>query len=253
MIKGLVSHHNKFRVYPQGHWESVEGLLFEKITCCSLENCCRTAGGKTRSLASVQLRRSYMKPGGNSLQLSFFAFIHSSHLASDPFQPTWPGSASGKEPACQCRRHKRSRFNPWVRMISWRRVWQPTPVFVPGECHGPRSLPSYGPQGHKESDMIEAAQHTAHIQHLISDCCFVCSFMCLEKEFLTRLCFSFLSKEEVLGEKLSTLRTFPTLSVVQGPLHFSSEAQLATSVLVAEVLVFFRKAFWAYTESSENS
>ena len=34
--------------------------------------------------------------------------------------------ASGKESACQCRRHKRHRFNPWVRRIPWRRAWQPS-------------------------------------------------------------------------------------------------------------------------------
>ena len=31
----------------------------------------------------------------------------------------FPGGASGKEPACQCRRHKRPRFDPWVRKIPW--------------------------------------------------------------------------------------------------------------------------------------
>ena len=47
----------------------------------------------------------------------------------------WRGT-SGKEPACQCRRHKRLRFNPWVRKITWRRAWQPTPIFLRGESHG---------------------------------------------------------------------------------------------------------------------
>ena len=46
---------------------------------------------------------------------------------------------SGKEPACQCRGHKRYGFNPWVGKIPWRRAWQPTPVFLPGESHGQRS------------------------------------------------------------------------------------------------------------------
>ena len=40
----------------------------------------------------------------------------------------FPGGASSKEPTCQCRRHKRYRFPPWVGKISWRRAWQPTPV-----------------------------------------------------------------------------------------------------------------------------
>ena len=48
----------------------------------------------------------------------------------------FPGGASGKEPACQCRRRKRHRFNPWVGKIPWRRKWQPTPVFLPRESHG---------------------------------------------------------------------------------------------------------------------
>ena len=50
--------------------------------------------------------------------------------------------ALGKEPACQCRRHKRCRFDPWVGKI-WRRAWQPTPMFLPGESHGRRSLVGY--------------------------------------------------------------------------------------------------------------
>ena len=59
---------------------------------------------------------------------------------------------SGKESACQCRRH---RFDPWVRMIPWRGKWQPTPVFLPGKCHGQRSLAGNSPWGYKESDTTE--------------------------------------------------------------------------------------------------
>ena len=53
---------------------------------------------------------------------------------------TWPGLpwwVSGKEAACQCRR---CQFDPSVRKILWRRKWQPTPVFLPGEFQGQRSL-----------------------------------------------------------------------------------------------------------------
>ena len=62
----------------------------------------------------------------------------------------FPGGASGKEPACQFRRHKRCKFSPWVGKIPWSRSWQPTPVFLPGESHGQRSLEGYGPWGLKE-------------------------------------------------------------------------------------------------------
>ena len=70
----------------------------------------------------------------------------------------FPGGTSGKEHVCQCRRCKRLRFNPWVRKIPWRRAWQPTPVFLPGESHGQRSLAGYSPQGrrvrHNRSDLV---------------------------------------------------------------------------------------------------
>ena len=49
-----------------------------------------------------------------------------------------------KNPACQCKRHKRHRFNHWVRKIPWR-AWQPIPVCLPGEFYGQRSLEGYSP------------------------------------------------------------------------------------------------------------
>ena len=39
--------------------------------------------------------------------------------------------------------------------MHWRRKWQPTPVFSPGESHGRRSLAGYSPEGRKESDRTE--------------------------------------------------------------------------------------------------
>ena len=60
------------------------------------------------------------------------------------------GSPYGKESAC-----RRPGFNPWVGKIPWRRDWQPTPVFLPGEFHGQRSLVGYSLGGCKESDTTE--------------------------------------------------------------------------------------------------
>ena len=39
----------------------------------------------------------------------------------------------------------------------WRRAWQPTPVFLPGQSHGRRRLEGYGPEGCTESDTTEMA------------------------------------------------------------------------------------------------
>jgi len=51
----------------------------------------------------------------------------------------------GKESACLCRR---CQFDPWVGKIPWRKKWQPTPVFLPGESHGQRSLEGSQKDGH---------------------------------------------------------------------------------------------------------
>jgi len=53
-------------------------------------------------------------------------------------------------------RHKRHRFNPWVGKIPWRRMWQPTPVFLSGKSHGQRGTWWVsGPQGCTELDPTE--------------------------------------------------------------------------------------------------
>ena len=58
----------------------------------------------------------------------------------------FPGGSTGKETTCQWRRLG---FKPWARKIPWRRAWQPTPVFLPGEFHEQRNLVGYSPWGHK--------------------------------------------------------------------------------------------------------
>ena len=59
---------------------------------------------------------------------------------SCPVQNPFPGGTS-----CHCRRHRRCGFDPWVGKIPWRREQLPTPVFLPEESHGQRSLGGYGP------------------------------------------------------------------------------------------------------------
>ena len=71
--------------------------------------------------------------------------------------PRW---LSGRQSACQCRR---CRFKPWVGKISWKRKWQPTPIFLSGKYHRQRRLEGYSLWGHKESDMTEHACKHIHI------------------------------------------------------------------------------------------
>ena len=76
--------------------------------------------------------------------------------------PRW---YSSKEPVCQCRRHRKGSFDPWVGKIPMKKAWQPTPVFLPGKFHGQRSLVGYSPWDHKGSDMTEWLTYT-HIPSL---------------------------------------------------------------------------------------
>ena len=62
-----------------------------------------------------------------------------------------PGSTSGKESACQCRRSKRCGFDSWVGKIPWGRAWQLIPVILHGESHGQRSLAGCSPYGRTEA------------------------------------------------------------------------------------------------------
>ena len=64
----------------------------------------------------------------------------------------FPGGSNGKESACSAGNQG---FDPWVGKIPWRRTWQLTPVFLPGEFHRQRSLVGYSPWGYKGSDMTE--------------------------------------------------------------------------------------------------
>ena len=73
-----------------------------------------------------------------------------------------PRCLSGKESSCQCRRPG---FDPWVGKIPWRRKWQLTSVFLPGESHEQRSLADYSPEGHKELNTTEVTEHTRARTH----------------------------------------------------------------------------------------
>ena len=68
----------------------------------------------------------------------------------------FPGGSDGKESACDAGD---------IDLIPWRKEWLPTPVFLPGESHGQRSLVGYSPWGCKESDVTERLT--------LSPCCLV--------------------------------------------------------------------------------
>ena len=53
----------------------------------------------------------------------------------------FPGSSAVKNPPANRTRG----FDPWVGTIPWKKKWQPTPVFLPGEFHGQKSLAGNSP------------------------------------------------------------------------------------------------------------
>ena len=71
------------------------------------------------------------------------------------------------KPACQCRRSKRHGSSPWVRMISWRKAWKPTPVFLPGESPWTEEHDGLRPWGDKKSDMTERVSRSTIKLHLV--------------------------------------------------------------------------------------
>ena len=88
----------------------------------------------------------------------------------------FPGVASGKEPACQSKRRRRRRFNPWVRTIPCWSAWQPTPVPLPDNPHGQSVMPRVRvpkterirrPQQCKsiKGFIASSSQGSCHIQH----------------------------------------------------------------------------------------
>ena len=90
----------------------------------------------------------------------------------------FPAWCNTKESTCQCRKCKRCGFSPWAGKIHWRRKWQPTPVFLPGESHGQRGLVGYSPWGCKELDTTEQlSMHTPSI--------FLCLFSLMSTSILS--------------------------------------------------------------------
>ena len=67
----------------------------------------------------------------------------------------FPGGASGRNLSANAGDVTKCWFNPWVGKVPWRRASQPTPVVLPGEPHGQRSLAGCSPEGHTELDVTE--------------------------------------------------------------------------------------------------
>ena len=75
----------------------------------------------------------------------------------------FPSGSVVKKICLQCKRHRRHGHDPWVGKIPWKRAWQPTPVFLPRESHGQRSLVHYSPRFCRQLDKTEATELVLYI------------------------------------------------------------------------------------------
>ena len=156
--------------YEKGYifWQSLKGVISHRI-CPPAENgmwyptlkenelILKQVIGKGRDeellkIESLDERKAY--PGLRNIFPREWKVLCCKDLCSSK-KNLWgfPGGTSDKKPSWQCRRPG---FNPWVGKIPWRKAWQPTPVFLPGESHGQRSLAGYSAWVCKESDITEA-------------------------------------------------------------------------------------------------
>ena len=96
---------------------------------------------KLRKIPSIPQIKKFYK--GNILKYKLYGFLG------------FPGGSVGKEPTCNAGDIGDIGSIPGLGRFPWRRPWQPTPVFLPGEYHGQRSLVGYSLHGCKESDTTE--------------------------------------------------------------------------------------------------
>ena len=114
-----------------------------------------------RSLQATECSSLWYTAGPCLIFISYCVSVNpKSLICTSPLSLRFAGDTSSKELSCLCRGSKRWELDPWVKKIPWRRARQPTPVFLPGESHGQRSLLGYSPRGRKESDTTEATWHS---------------------------------------------------------------------------------------------
>ena len=123
-------------------------------------------------------------------QIYFAGGPHSSSKTNWSGQPFYLGRIPVEWLRCWriCLQCRRPGFDPWVGKIPWRSRWLPTPVFMPGEFHGQRSLAGYHPESHKESYPTERLTniHTP-IESPYSEENLFCSFQVYCMRFLDSL------------------------------------------------------------------
>ena len=149
------------------HPDSRGSKLGPEPASSEVHSTCLLAAGVPRGDVCLRPPRSGLRASASALSSAFpMRTVLSSRAAPAPciylpftllcslFQPVTntldlflQGFSSGSpvKICLQCRRLRRHGFDPWVGKIPCKRTWKPTPVFLPGESHGQRSLGNHSP------------------------------------------------------------------------------------------------------------
>ena len=137
--------------FPLKDWSNPATMVIQVVETVESYFCSENHGGSREAWQNSRGLSPVCKKNKNfAMNMVLSGPLHGRRM-SMKVQNYWglPGDTNGKELACQCRRHKRLGFNPWVGKVPWRRAWQPTPVFLPRESPGteePGGLQSMGLQ-----------------------------------------------------------------------------------------------------------
>ena len=123
--------------------------------------------------------------------------------------------------------HGVAKSRTWLKWLSWRRKWQLTPVFLPGEYHGQRSLVGYRPWGHEESDITEWLNTISIIKNG-------------EKIFLNSTNLLFLRNVKNMSAAAKSLQSCPTLC---DPIDSSPPGSPIPGILQARILEWVAISF----------
>ena len=116
--------------------------LLDPLQCSSWEILWTEEPGGLQSMGSRRVGQSWATEPAPTYVHSLLLFL--------PIRASWWLSWKSVCPQCG-----KPGFDPWVTKIPWRRKWRPTPVLLPGQSHGWRSLAGYSPWGGEESDTTE--------------------------------------------------------------------------------------------------
>ena len=147
--------------------ESSLQLSYTLLLASSLSNSLRPHG-----LQPIRLLCPWDSPGKNSgvgchflleeifpIQGSTLGLLYCRWILYCPSRQKPQVALAVKNLLANTGRYKKCGFDSWIGKLPWRKAWQPTTVFLPGEFHGQKSLVGYSLWGCKETDMTEMTQH----------------------------------------------------------------------------------------------